>query len=313
MMFKKNILLFVVFLIFQLPNLLIGQREMNERYLLEIKENNKIIQAARNKITNLISVVPYIDPNDKDASVFEAYEPIANELLESYNYYPDLWFQFLYMRRALLNTDQISRAKVYLRKRLTEDVPFYHQLIYYYQLTSKIPDLEKNIEPNLLDTVRYFVNIEKRIPKKYREQLANMATLANLGNQSHEDSLLCLIRDTYKEIEDRHGLDSDNQIRFTLYHNILPSTAGILRSRRSTLNLLYLLEDPKIDPPVDEFSSTVYSKAFFELYIKRRIHDTKLPSSIVESYQNDKILTIKASQWKEVLSDDDLWRPITSY
>lgn len=307
---KKIFAVLILVFINQYANPVFSQPKYIEDKVLKIQKAKAAAKAAKQEIYNSIIETPVRPPAIYTGRVEnkEDYALVADELIEIYEYYPGLWFYFLFLRRDYLNPKQIEGARILLRDRLTKDKPHYHELIYYYRLTHTIPALERSLDSNLLDTIQSFVEVEKRIPDEFLKQLRNMTTLANLGNQRYENELLSLVKTVYKKMEDKHGLKEYNKIRSILYKYIIPHTLIGLYSKNSAMETLYLLEDPFTTPPTDHMNGINYSKRYYTDYLLRRIYDIRLPKSFLG---NTHITDVE--KWKEVLSNDDLWRPIVNY
>jgi len=175
------------------------------------------------------------------------------------------------------------------------------------------PVLEESIDINLLDTVQYFIDSEHRIPKKFKTQLKNMATLANLGNERYEDKLLKLVENTFITLKEKYGLDNGNILRGILYNDLIPYTLSMLYSKKSTINSLYLLKDPFIGRGIPgEVPPTIYSQLYYKYFLLQRVHVSLLPKSLVEKYMENKIVE-DVKEWEEALSTDEVWRSIVDY
>ncbi len=312
MSIKKIITALIFFFMIQYSNVALSQNDYIKENVMKIKEAKEAAKAARQNMYNIIVGNPVLNSKSQVDKV-EQFTPVASELMGIYPYAPDLWFYFLFLRRDELGVDHILEAQSLLKKRLYKEQEHYHKLVYYYNITSEIPRLEGSIDSNLIDTVYHFVSIEKKIPAEFLFQLKNMATLANLGNEKHEDELLNLVATIYKRMKEEYGLKGGNKIRQILYKQILPYTIGVLYSKKSTLNILYLIEDLFFIPESSHTGKYSTAKNTIMHYIYPRIYNDKLPKPFRGiNFLTEEIPT-DVEQWRQLLSSDDVWKPIVSY
>jgi len=309
--FKDKILVLVLLLIFCVPDFAFGQPDLIKEKIRQLKEVNKEIALKKGEIcNNIILAIPSAGINEgKNIE----YAPLISEILKLDALYPEMWLDFVYTKRVAFNSSHISEVRTKLKKILSNDDYRYNELIYFYGLKNLIPTLEQSIDHNLLDTVQYFIDTEQRLPKVYKIQLRNMATLANLGDEMYEDELLELVKNTYSRMEHEYETKHSNILRAILYTDIIPNTLKMLYSKKSTMNSLFLLKNSHVDPGIPyEVPPTIYSKMYYDYFLSRRIHISLLPDSLVEKYKKNYIVN-DIGEWEEALSKDEIWRSIVDY
>ena len=127
-----------------------------------------------------------------------------------------------------------------------------------------------------------------------------MATLSNLGDTQMEDSLIIMVNDLY-----HYSKEFDTENLFVFYNTIVPNSIGLLQSKRSILETLYMLNEEEVSPfeNYDDVGDVGYSLGYFYLCINPKLKDLKIEHLASSDFEKNKE-QIKAL----IVNDDSIWQ-----
>lgn len=302
--------LFITILVFMIsqnnnPSLCQQKVSMEER-LIEIQEATEAIAFGKSTIEKFISEFAFIYKKDPETTA-----QIVKLIIKNYSLYPDQCTRLLRNKFEYLRPEEYYQAREVLERKLTEERRYYYEIISLFDLRKKIPDLEKQLDSNLMDTVWSMVKVNQKIPLNYKKQLKIKTTLANLGEAGHEREILTLIRKAYQNLSNYRSDYIDTQKdtissvfkveRKTLYWEILPYTLGQNYLKSTIMETLYLLNDRGKTDETFDVSGYYYSKNLYKRYIANKVFIVGPPFFERDDYIDIEIL-------KKRLSDDTVWR-----
>ncbi len=174
--------------------------------------------------------------------------------------------KFFLKNHKCFDNEQKRKVKGNLNQNLLYTDFDFHELVSLYQLHSKSEIIKLHTPSNnLLKEIKNQMK-SASLDDLTKKQLRNLATLANLGYNSLEDSLLSLVKELYIEL----SLGKGNSGR--RYHEIFYNSIPLLNSKNSILQTLYMLDLESstpydnqddlaiIPPPLQYFFSCIQPK-----------------------------------------------------
>src|SRR5690606_7262963 len=144
-----------------------------------------------------------------------------------------------------------SMQKQYVKEIISSDLKdtdlLYNELVSLYNLTSHFSHIYSKVDTLALKNIKIQFTTKGYISDYNVMQLKYISTLANLsGDTLYENKLLGLVKELYDYTKSVDDEKKRNGLLVELYNLILPNSIGLIYSRSSVINSLYLIDEPTI-------------------------------------------------------------------
>lgn len=260
-------------------------------YLSEAKsfrDQHYQIQSKFEKASNLFCYINSIDSISANKFIERS---LHNSFLEQNKKY---WF--LILQFECFSLAQRRNIYTYLNQKLLSEERYFHQLVSLFQIKSKLPILMENADTSLAfllpENNPFRGSTRKAITKK---KVLNLTTLANLGNDSLEDSLLTI----YKLIKNENYSPLEVSMVYSLYKEVLKH----LHSKKSVLHGLHIMEKDYKEQPNPCLTISDPAEVHYLFYISAKIKDPGLDEMAYTNFKHCKKEMIEL-----IKTDNSIWK-----
>lgn len=237
----------------------------------------------------------FLQENEKDLA-----DVLLNIGLRS-NFLPkEITYSFFIRQYDCFNEKQISTIIRTLKNELEPDDPHFYKLVSLYGLSNYNDFLKNNlVSPDLKKALEIELFLQKRLSRNTSNELKSLATLANLGNQELEDSIINIVVSLWEM--KRENSDWSGQV----FHNIFYNSVPLLLSKKSVLETIFMLDQPsyKNDPGFSDITNMEPGFYYFLSCIQPKLSTFKLEILGWKDFEKNK------NQIRNtILEDDSIWQ-----
>ncbi|MEZ4931249.1 MAG: hypothetical protein R2788_03830 [Saprospiraceae bacterium] len=320
---KNKIIAFSLFL-FLSSHYLTAQQE----YLIKknIEVSQEIITVLNNENIESKLFKDNLNRAVRDYCGFQYYAPgNASQIFELFwilrNKVRDDYYRFIIVNAHYFSEEQTAKIKSDLEETVgsISDSRF-HLLVSIFHLDKFKEKLTHDLEDDLFVKIEEYFKRGSTVPRDYLEKSLAYTTLANLGDQTIEDSIILFVNEMYEFCNKEENSNMQESLYMSFFTGIVPKLLGKLHSKRSVIETRHMLQCDytwKIDyidvgtrPPADSYfygvigpKVSIYENSKYQMtFIK-----SKDEKAAKKEYIEDLIKRIETNQieWKKTLIDFD--------